>query len=78
VRDDLALTIGARRPFHGAARAFRALEIATGLAETPHESISLVPISLAGYPRPEQQTDVVARGRRYRLDFFWRDAGVVG
>ena len=67
-----------RRPFHGASRALRALDIATGLAESPLESVSLVPIALAGLPRPEQQVSVVARGRRYRLDFWWPDAGVAG
>lgn len=67
-----------RRPFHGAARALRAIDIATGLAESPLESVSLVPIALAGLPRPEQQVEVLARGRRYRLDFLWRDAGVAG
>ena len=67
-----------RRPFHGANRALRALEIATGLAESPLESVSLVPIALAGLPCPEQQVEVFAGGRRYRLDFFWRAARVAG
>jgi len=74
----IAEIVELRRPFHGAARALRALEIATGLAESPLESVSLVPIALAGIPRPEQQVEVVARGRRYRLDFLWRDAAVAG
>lgn len=77
-KDALAAMIAEWRPFHGVRRALRALEIATGLAETPLESISLVPIALAGFEPPEQQVVVVARGRRYRLDFFWRDYGVVG
>ena len=66
------------RPFHGARRVERALSIATGLAETPLESISLVPIASAGFEAPCQQHEIVARGRRYRLDFFWPDHGVVG
>jgi hypothetical protein len=77
-KDDLAGMIEEWRPFHGVRRALRALEIATGLAETPLESISLVPIALAGFEVPEQQVVIFARGRRYRLDFFWRQHGVVG
>jgi hypothetical protein len=77
-KDDLAAMIAEWRPFHGVRKAVRALEIATGLAETPLESISLVPIALAGFERPEQQVVVVARGRSYRLDFLWRRHGVVG
>lgn len=70
--------VGLRRPFHGATRVLRALGIATGLAESPLESISLVPIALADLPRPEQQVEVVARGKPYRLDFFWPQFGVAG
>jgi hypothetical protein len=74
----LSQTVEAWRPFHGARRVARALSIATGLAETPLESISLVPIALAGFDAPHQQFEVIARGRRYRLDFYWPDHGVVG
>lgn len=77
-KDVLASMIAGWRPFHGVRRAMRALEIATGLAETPLESISLVPIALARFEPPEQQVVVVARGRRYRLDFFWASQRVVG
>jgi hypothetical protein len=79
-KEDIARVARSWKPFHGSRRVERALEIATGLAETPLESISLVPIALAGFDRPQQQVDVVARGRRYRLDFFWpgAGAGVVG
>ncbi len=75
---ELAATVANWKPFHGSRRVERALSIATGLAETPLESISLVPIALAGFEQPIQQHEVVVRGRRYRLDFFWPDPGVVG
>lgn len=75
---ELAETVAEWRPFNGARRVERALTIATGLAETPLESVSLVPIALAGLPAPCQQHEIVARGHRYRLDFFWPDHGVVG
>lgn len=77
-REDLADIITWRRPFHGAARALRALEISTGLAESPLESVSLVPIALAGLAIPEQQVEMYAGGRLYRLDFFWPEVGIGG
>jgi hypothetical protein len=76
--EEIEHIVGLRRPFHGVTRVLRALGIATGLAESPLESISLVPIALADLPRPEQQVEVVARGKLYRLDFFWPQFGVAG
>ena len=42
------------------------------------ESISRVVIDLLGYPEPELQTRFRVLGRRARVDFFWRDANIVG
>jgi hypothetical protein len=66
------------RPFHGVRRAMLALSIATGLSESPLESLSLARIHEAGFPAPVQQVSIEARGSRYRLDFFWPEWGVVG
>jgi hypothetical protein len=77
-RSDFERTIREWQPFHGARRALAALDLATGLSETPLESVSLVGILLGGLPRPVQQATVVARGCRYRLDFLWPDLGVAG
>jgi hypothetical protein len=77
-RNDFERTIREWQPFHGARRAMAALDLATGLAETPLESVSMVGILLSGLPRPEQQVTVVARGSRYRLDFLWPALGVAG
>ena len=77
-RDDLDALISDWYPFHGVARARRAVATATGLAETPLESISLAAMILGRVPRPRQQVELIARGRRYRTDFFWDDLGVVG
>jgi hypothetical protein len=77
-RAEFERTIAEWRPFHGARRAVAALDIATGRAETPLESVSLAGIRSVGLPEPEQQVVIVARGHSYRLDFFWRDLGVVG
>lgn len=78
VREEIEELVGLRRPFHGAARVLRAAGIATGLAESPLESISLVPMALAGLPRPRQQFEVAVQGLRYRLDFFWPEFAVAG
>lgn len=77
-RVDLERVVDLWRPFHGAGRATRALDLATGLAETPLESISLAGILLAGLPAPLQQVELGARGCRYRLDFLWPELGVAG
>jgi hypothetical protein len=66
------------QPFHGAGKTRKALLHATGLAETPLESISLVGMRLGRLPEPVQQVEVVARGCTYRLDFLWPDLGVAG
>lgn len=48
-------------------------------SESVGESVSRVRIDEAGLAHPELQHEVVVRdGRRYRLDFFWEDDGVVG
>ena len=77
-RSEFERTIKEWQPFHGARRALRALDVATGLAETPLESVSLAGMLLGGLPQPVQQAEVVARGCRYRLDFLWPDLGVAG
>jgi hypothetical protein len=77
-REEFEQTMRQWHPFHGARKARAALDHATGLAETPLESISLVGMRLGEVPEPVQQVDVVARGRRYRVDFLWPDLGVVG
>lgn len=77
-RAEFERTIDGWLPFHGARRAQLALGHATGPAESPLESLSLVGIRLGGLPEPMQQVDVVARGVRYRLDFLWPDCEVAG
>jgi len=77
-RSDVEAMITEWGPFHGARRARRALAQATGRAETPLETISLIGMREHGIPEPEQQVELDARGCRYRVDFFWRDRGVIG
>lgn len=64
---------------HGSARARRALEFADGAADRPGESLSRTSMSIAGVTMPELQVVLYGRsGRRYVVDFFWRDANVIG
>lgn len=74
----LRARVEAERPFRGVRKVLAALEIATGRAESALESLSLVRIHQLGFPRPEQQILFVIDGVRYRVDFFWPDANVMG
>lgn len=61
------------------ARWQRALEFADPLSESPGESLSRLRISQLGFEVPTLQQEItVADGTRYRTDFFWKDAGVIG
>jgi hypothetical protein len=75
LEDDIAR----RRPFVGVRRLERAHAHAHGLSESPLESVSMARFAEFGWPAPEQQVSLVApSGKRYRVDFLWRESGVVG
>jgi hypothetical protein len=78
LRTDAEAWLARTRPFRGARRAEAALEVATGLAESPLESLSLGQLHLLGFPRPRQQVEFVIDGRTYRTDFHFEDADVIG
>lgn len=61
-------------------RALReALGVADGRSESPLESASRGVMLRAGLPRPELQVWLTDRsGHPHRVDFLWRDRGVVG
>ncbi|WBU37676.1 hypothetical protein [Homoserinibacter sp. YIM 151385] len=70
--------IEGRRPFRGARPAEAALRQATGLAESPLESLCMVRFAELGITMPEQQVEfLLDDGERGRVDFFWRREGVV-
>jgi hypothetical protein len=78
-RDAVLDFVARRRPFAGVRRVECALAIARGLSESPLESISMVRFAEFGIPMPEQQVTFTLRGRRSaRVDFYWRDFGVIG
>ncbi|PYY64932.1 hypothetical protein DEJ30_06325 [Curtobacterium sp. MCPF17_003] len=55
-----------------------AAAIAFALAESPGESISRVTAHLLGIPAPELQHEFETPRGRFRTDFWWPDAGVIG
>lgn len=62
----------------GRRRARWALARATGVPESPLESLSLAAIEGAGYELPELQMTFVTDGIADRADFFWRSRNLVG
>ncbi|GAB6858584.1 hypothetical protein JCM13591A_26890 [Microbacterium xylanilyticum] len=60
------------------ARARWALERATGIPESPLESISLAVMEFGGFELPELQVVFLDEGEEDRVDFFWRSCGVIG
>ncbi len=74
--------IAARRRMHGwpGTRVLdRALAVADARAESALESMSRGAIIAAGLPHPVLQREVRGRsGRRWRADFVWEGAGVIG
>jgi very-short-patch-repair endonuclease len=60
-------------------KARTALGFLDGRSESAFESVSRAILHEHQLPPPELQVEVDAGGRvRYRLDFFWKDRGVVG
>lgn len=66
------------RSRRGYRRARAALSVATGMAESPLESLSLAQCHLLGFPVPLQQVEYVVDGRRYRADFYFEGDDVIG
>jgi Transcriptional regulator, AbiEi antitoxin len=64
----------------GIRRAWRALRLSDGRAESPLESVSRLVIPKLGLPRPEPQKHIFDRYGRLcgRGDFYWDEYGVVG
>jgi hypothetical protein len=74
----LADWVRSARPFPGVRKVDAALLLATGLAESPLESLSAVRIAQLGFDAPTPQAEFVVDGERYRADFFWPEVRVVG
>ncbi|WP_068154746.1 type IV toxin-antitoxin system AbiEi family antitoxin domain-containing protein [Rhodococcus phenolicus] len=77
--DLLPDTLAAARHRNGTVRAAAVVSFLDALSESPGESSSRVRIAETGLPRPVLQHPIVVRdGRRFRLDFFWGQHGLVG
>lgn len=73
------LAAAADRQGRGAARAVRAAEFSTDLADSVRESQSRVLIAAQGFPAPELQTCFrLSTGSDAYVDFFWRDHRHIG
>ncbi|MEE2031338.1 hypothetical protein [Rhodococcus chondri] len=71
--------LAASRSKHGILSAKTVLAFLDGRSESVGESLSRVRMSEYGLPLPDLQHEVVTLdGRRYRVDFFWEEYGVVG
>lgn len=77
-RTDAEAWLAAARPFRGVRVAAEALSIATGLAESPLESMSLGQFHVLGMPRPRQQVEFTVDGRVFRSDFYFEEDDVIG
>ncbi len=64
-----------REDRRGTVRAKQLLELATGLAESPAESSTLLIVVEAGFPTPTMQLSIRSPSGRevYRLDLAWED-----
>ncbi|MET0812167.1 MAG: hypothetical protein ABWY03_03880 [Microbacterium sp.] len=79
VRHEDLLSAAHSRTGRGAARAARAADFATPLADSVRESQSRVLIQAMGFPEPELQAAfVLSDGSRAFADFFWRDHRHIG
>jgi hypothetical protein len=78
-RTQLPQILASSRSKHGVLSAKTVLAFLDGRSESVGESLSRVRMSDYGLPRPDLQYEVVTLdGRRYRVDFFWEEYGVVG
>ncbi|WP_214425268.1 hypothetical protein [Paenarthrobacter sp. DKR-5] len=79
---ELEELLSAARTLPSAAKIRRALavfEFSSPLAESAGESVSRAYAYLAGFPAPELQHQLLLRGgTTARLDFFWKEQGLVG
>jgi hypothetical protein len=77
---DLELTLDECSQWADVGKARRAISFLDGRSESALESVSRVVMHEHGLPAPALQTEFdITPGRgRYRVDFYWKDAQVVG
>lgn len=62
----------------GVGRLRQVLAHASPQVESPGESFGRARFLQLGVPEPELQHEIAVRGRRYRVDYWWPDPGLVG
>ena len=77
-RDDLTSAIDGCSGRRGVRQAGAALAFADAAAESPGESISRLTVRRLGAPAPVLQERFDTDRGRFRVDFWWPDAGVIG
>ncbi|MFC6383808.1 hypothetical protein ACFP47_07015 [Nesterenkonia lacusekhoensis] len=55
-----------------------ALAFTDPASESPGESLARAQFAALGFAPPRLQVTITADGRRYRVDFLWEEAGVIG
>lgn len=55
-----------------------ALAFADPASESPGESLARAQFAALGFAPPRLQVTITADGRRYRVDFLWEEAGIIG
>ena len=65
-------------PRSGLRAASRAVELSNSKAANAGESYSRVRMAELGFVLPELQQTFIVRGRRYEVDFWWPEQGIVG
>ncbi|MEO6887037.1 MAG: type IV toxin-antitoxin system AbiEi family antitoxin domain-containing protein [Jatrophihabitantaceae bacterium] len=78
--DELTQTLHHCRRWPGVVAARKAVAMADPRSESPLESLSRLKFEPYDIPMPELQTSIGDEHRRFlgRVDFFWREFGVVG
>lgn len=77
-REELWAEVHAAARHSGVGVARRVVERADALSESVGESLTRARLYLLHAPIPELQVSVTVSGQFYRLDFLWRDLGIVG
>lgn len=61
----------------GSRRALEVLELMSGLAESPAETLTRYQIRQAGFLPPQEQALIQTGWATYRVDFFWPQQGII-
>lgn len=78
LREDLLTVLDECAAWSDVGKARKAIDVMDARAESPLESLSRVVFDERGVPAPEPQVEIVVAGMVYRVDFLWKDFGLIG